>query len=42
MNTLKEEVMAVFYENRLSKDFLGKKEIIMKGKLEERNKVRVG
>jgi hypothetical protein len=42
MCALKEEVIAVLYENRLSKDLLGKKEGIMKGKSEERNKVRVG
>jgi hypothetical protein len=42
MSASKEEVMAVLYENRVSKDFLGKKERIMKGKSEERNKVWVG
>jgi hypothetical protein len=42
MSALKEGVMAVLYENRLSKDFRGKKERIMKSKSEERNKVRVG
>jgi hypothetical protein len=36
MNALKEEVMAVLYENRLPKDFRGKNERIMKGKSEER------
>jgi hypothetical protein len=39
---LNEEVMAVLYENRLSQDFRGKKEKIVKGKLEEGNKVRLG
>lgn len=34
--------MAVLYGNRLSKDFRGKKERVMKGKSEERNKVRLG
>jgi len=42
MNALNEEVMAVLYENKLSKDFRGKKERVMKGKSEERNKVRLG
>jgi hypothetical protein len=42
MNALKEEFMAVLHENRLSKDFRGKKEGMMEGKSEERNKVRVG
>ena len=42
MNALNEEVMAVLYENKPSKDFRGKKERVMKGKSEERNKVRLG
>jgi hypothetical protein len=42
MNALNEEVMAVLCENRLSTDFRGKKEKIMKGKSEEGNKVRMG